>query len=92
MLATFLHTYSAAPSGALRCISVAVISSQTSEHSMSTTMAPFAPEEVPVTLITAMIGRVVDYVEGKDSDGDVQWTSEIVSSLGNSAQVVASVS
>ncbi len=53
-LAMFLHTYAGLPSGELRCVSTAVMSSHVAEHSMSTTTPPSLPDDVPVTLMSTV--------------------------------------
>lgn len=87
----FLQTYVAGPFGEVMLIPLAVISEHSCEHSRSTTTVPSAPEDVPVTLISA---RHIVSELGQRTKGAricVQWISEIESWLGYSAQVAASV-
>ena len=55
----FLQTNVAVPSLDVMFVPVAVISSQVSEHSRSTTTLPSLPEDVPVTLMSAATSQLL---------------------------------
>ena len=56
----FLQTNVAVPSLDVMLVPVAVMSSQVSEHSRSTTTLPSLPEDVPVTLMSAGMSRLLE--------------------------------